>query len=55
MDGQFSVGTAKDIDSIACAVNTLGQIEIYNFPYNRYCFNGIYTTSSFGDIVVALF
>ena len=55
MGGQFNVGTNGDIDSIACAVNTFGQDEIYNVPYNRYCFNGIYTTSGFGDIVIVLF
>lgn len=29
--------------AIACVVNTLGQDDIYTFPFNGLCFNGGYT------------
>ncbi len=49
MDEQFPVGTdGQDVNSIACAVNTFGQNDIYGYVYNGLCFRGGYTASSFG-------
>ena len=39
--GEFPVGTdGEDRTAIACAVNTFGQNEIYNYEFNAYCYNG---------------
>ncbi len=41
LDGNFPPGTdGSDISSIACAVNTFGQDDIFGYQYNGLCFNG---------------
>ncbi len=55
-DEQFPVGTdGQDVNSIACAVNTFGQNDIYGYVYNGLCFRGGYTPSGFGKVVAVPF
>lgn len=55
-DGEFPPGTdGQDVNTIACAVNTFGQKEIYSAPYNGLCSNGAFTDSGFGMMIAMLF